>query len=131
LLFFRAVETGGITLKNFDREWAMPTYRLVRTGLIAFALVVAYPSIPGAGSDAFKGVTLFLGVLVSLGSSSAVSNIIAGYMLVYRRAFRVGDRVRIGETLGDVTEMRLQVTHVRTIKNETVTIPNSTILSAR
>ena len=89
--FFVAVERGRVTLQTFEPEWAIPTYRLARIGIVAFALVVAYPYIPGSGSAAFKGVSLFLGVLFSLGSSSAISNIVAGYMLTYRRAFRVGD----------------------------------------
>ena len=91
--------------------------------VIAFAVVVAYPYLPGSDSAAFKGVSLFLGVIFSLGSSSAIANVIAGYSLTYRRAFRLGDRVRIGDTIGDVMEMRMQVTHVRSVKNEEVVIP--------
>jgi small-conductance mechanosensitive channel len=128
-LYFDAVERGTVTLSGFDREWAQPTYRLVRVGIVAFALVVAYPYIPGSRSDAFKGITIFAGILFSLGSSSAIANIIAGYMMTYRRAFKVNDRVRIGDVTGDVTEMRVQVTHLKTIKNEEVIVPNSSILS--
>ncbi|HWS12528.1 MAG TPA: mechanosensitive ion channel family protein [Rhodocyclaceae bacterium] len=130
-LFFETVARGSVNLAGFEADWAMPTYKIARFGLVAFALVIAYPYIPGSGSDAFKGVSLFLGVVLSLGSSSAISNVIAGYMLTYRRAFRVGDRVQIGEVTGDVTEMRLQVTHLRTLKNEEVTIPNSAILNGQ
>jgi small-conductance mechanosensitive channel len=130
-LFFDSVARGAVTLSGFETEWAMPTYKIARFVLVAFALVVAYPYIPGSGSDAFKGVSLFLGVVVSLGSSSAIANIIAGYMITYRRAFRIGDRVKIGDVTGDVTEMRLQVTHLRTPKNEEVTIPNSAILNGQ
>ena len=102
----------------------------MRTGIVAFGLVVAYPYIPGSGSGAFKGVSIFLGVIFSLGSSSAISNIIAGYTMTYRRAFRVGDRVAIGEVTGDVSEIRLQVTHLHAVKNEEVVVPNSTILNS-
>jgi small-conductance mechanosensitive channel len=130
LVFFQTVERGVVKLHNFEPDWAMPTYRLVRIGIIAFALVVAYPYIPGNDSAAFKGISLFLGVLISIGSSSTISNIVAGYMLTYRRAFRIGDRVRIGQVTGDVSDVRLQVTHLRTNKNESVTIPNSIILSS-
>lgn len=130
-VFFQAVERGNVKLKTFEPDWGMPTYRLVRVGIIAFALVVAYPYIPGSESAAFKGVSLFLGVLISLGSSSAISNIVAGYLLTYRRAFHVGDRVRIDDVIGEVTAIRLQVTHVRTNKNESVTIPNSSILASK
>ena len=128
-LYFDAVEGGTVTLTGFEREWARPTYRLMRFGIVAFALVVAYPYIPGSGSDAFKGISIFIGILFSLGSSSAIANIIAGYMLSYRRAFKVNDRVRIGDVTGDVTEVRVQVTHLRTVKNEEVIVPNSSILN--
>jgi small-conductance mechanosensitive channel len=128
-LFFEALAQGDVPLTNFEREWAWPTYRLVRLMVVAFALVVAYPYIPGSGSDAFKGISLFLGVIFSLGSSSVISNVIAGYSMIYRRAFRVGDRVRIEDQVGDVTEARLLVTHLRTPKNEEVVIPNSLILN--
>jgi small-conductance mechanosensitive channel len=74
---------------------------------------------------------LFLGVLVSLSSSSALANIIAGTILTYTRAFRVGDVVRIGETFGEVTIKRLLVTHVRTPKNVVVSIPNALVLAAQ
>jgi small-conductance mechanosensitive channel len=128
-MFFDAVGRGAVVLSGFDQEWAGATYRIARFLIIAFGLVVAYPYIPGSQSDAFKGVSLFLGVLFSLGSSSAIANIIAGYMMTYRRAFKVGDRVKIGDVTGDVTDLRLQVTHLRTVKNEEVTIPNSQILN--
>src|SRR5262245_5018429 len=128
-LFFEAVGRGTVTLSGFDSEWAEPTYKIVRIAVVAFALIVAYPYIPGSESAAFKGVSLFIGILFSLGSSTAISNIVAGYMMTYRRAFRVGDRVKIGDTVGDVVQMRLQVTHVRTPKNEEVVIPNSEILA--
>jgi small-conductance mechanosensitive channel len=127
--FFKAIEQRQIKLANFDAEWADPTLKIVRLLIIAFAAVVAYPYIPGSQSAAFKGITIFLGVLFSLGSSSLIANLIAGYTMTYRRAFRVGDRIAIGPTIGDVTEVRLMVTHLRTVKNEEVIIPNSTILA--
>ena len=127
-LFFEAVARGTVKLSNFDADWAAPTYKIVRIVIVAFALIVAYPYIPGSESDAFKGVSLFIGIIFSLGSSSAISNIIAGYMMTYRRAFKVGDRVKIGEAMGDVIEMRLQVTHLKSFKNEEIVIPNSQIL---
>ena len=128
-LFFDAVERGTVAPHNFDKDWASPTYRLVRIGVVAFAAVVAYPYIPGSGSEAFKGISVFLGVMFSIGSSSFISNTIAGYALTYRRAFKVGDRVKINDVVGDVTEMRLQVTQLRSLKNEEVIIPNSLILN--
>jgi small-conductance mechanosensitive channel len=129
-LFFVGIERGTVTLASFEREWAMPTYRLIRLLIIAFAVVVAFPYIPGSGSDAFKGVSLFLGVMFSLGSTSMISNLVAGYSLIYRRAFLIGDRVRIGDDFGEVVHSRLLVTHLRTPKNELVVIPNSSILNS-
>jgi len=128
--FFDAVEQGRVHLPNFEQEWAAPTYKLVRPVVIAFAVVVGYPYIPGSGSEAFKGVSLFLGIIFSLGSSSFIANMIAGYSMTYRRAFKLGDVVQIGEVMGVVSGVRLQVTHVRTIKNEEVVVPNSQILNA-
>jgi small-conductance mechanosensitive channel len=128
-LFFDALERGTIALANFDRDWAQPTYKILRLAVIAFGLIVAYPYIPGSDSAAFKGVSVFIGILFSLGSSSAIANIVAGYMMTYRRAFKVGDRVRIGDAVGDVIVTRLQVTHLRSLKNEELVIPNSQILS--
>jgi len=128
-LFFEGVGRGFVTLSNFDAEWATPTYKIVRLAIVAFAIVVAYPYIPGSGSDAFKGVSLFVGILFSLGSSSAIANFIAGYSLTYRRAFKIGDRVMIGSHLGDVTEQKLQVTRLRSPKNEEIVIPNAQILN--
>jgi small-conductance mechanosensitive channel len=128
-LFFAAVGRGEVALSGFEREWADPTYKLLRVAIVALALVVAYPYIPGSGSEAFKGISIFIGIVFSLGSSSTIANVIAGYTMTYRRAFKLGDRVKIGDVMGDVTEMRLQVTHVRTIKNEEVIIPNSSILN--
>ena len=129
-LFFDSVGSSAVELKGFYPEWATPTYNLVRLAVVAFALVVAYPYLPGSGSEAFKGISLMMGLVFSLGSTSSISNIIAGYTMTYRRLFRVGDRVRIGEVVGAVSQIRLQVTHIRTPKNEEVVIPNSTILNS-
>jgi small-conductance mechanosensitive channel len=129
-LFFDSVATGRVKLQQFDAEWALPTYRLVRVLIIAFALVVAYPYIPGSETDAFKGISVFIGVVFSLGSSSLIGNLIAGYSMTYRRAFKLGDRVKIGEHVGEVVEMRLLATHLRTPKNEEVIIPNSTTVTS-
>lgn len=128
-MFFSAVEYGRMRFEGFDAEWAAPTYRIARIVIIALALVIAYPYIPGSSSEAFKGVSLFFGVLLSLGSSSVISNIIAGYTMTYRRAFKDGDRIQIGNTVGTVTARRVLVTHLRTAKNEEVVIPNSVVLN--
>jgi small-conductance mechanosensitive channel len=129
-LFFTALEKGTIRVAAFDVDWSKPTFNIVRILIIAFAVMIAYPYIPGSQSAAFKGVTIFLGVLFSLGSSSFLANIIAGYTMTYRRAFHVGDRIRLGDLMGDVTEIGLMVTHLRSLKNEELVIPNSLILSS-
>ena len=125
----RAVEEGELPVKGIHPEMAKPTFQIVRILVLLFALVVVFPYLPGGKSEAFKGVSIFLGLLLSLGSSSAVSNVLAGLVLTYMRPFRVGDRVKIVDTVGDVLERSLLVTRVRTIKNVEVVIPNGAILS--
>ena len=126
---FRAIELGRIRLEGFEADWATPTYKIVRFLVIAFAVVVAYPYIPGSDSLAFKGVSVFVGVLLSLGSSSYIANLLAGLSMTYRGAFREGDRIKVGDTVGIVEELKVMVTRVRTPKNEIVIIPNSKILN--
>jgi len=130
-LFASSIESGAVTLTGFDPEWTWPTYKLVRVAVIAFAVIVAYPYIPGSQSLAFKGVSLFVGVLFSLGSSSVISNVLAGYTMTYRRAFKIGDRIEVDSSIGEVVETRLLVTHLRTAKNEEVILPNSLILNGK
>jgi len=127
-LYFDAIGRGTLHFQHFDAEWAVPTYKIVRILVVAFALVVAYPYIPGSDSAAFKGVSVMLGVLFSLGSSSIIANVIAGYSMTYRRAFRRGDRIQVGDVTGDVVDSRVLVTTLRTPKNELVVVPNSEIL---
>ena len=122
------VKHGHIVLANFPAEWADPTRKIVRFLLVALGVVVAFPYLPASSSPAFTGVSVFLGVLVSLASSSALSNIIAGLVLTYTRAYRIGDRVQIGGTYGDIVDTSLLVTRIRTIKNEEITIPNGIVL---
>ena len=122
------LERESVTLDGFHADWAKPTFNLLRVVIIAFAVIICWPYIPGSQSDGFKGVSIFFGVLFSLGSTAAISNIVAGIVITYMRPFKVGDRVEIGTTIGDVTERSLLVTRVKTIKNIDVTIPNSSIL---
>lgn len=129
-LFFNALAERHIRFESFDPDWAWPTYRIVRLLVIVFALVVAYPYIPGSDTAAFKGISIFLGVIFSLGSSTVIANLIAGYTMTYRRAFHVGDRIKVQDTIGDVLEMRLMVTHIRSLKNEEIVIPNSIIMNS-
>lgn len=128
--FFRAISRGAISFPGFYKEWAMPTYSITRFLIFIFASVTIFPLLPGAQSPAFQGISIFLAALFSLGSTAAVSNVIAGVLLTYTRAFQIGDRVQIGDTIGDVTERTLLASHIRTIKNESVTIPNSEVLAS-
>ncbi len=129
-LLFHQIEQGRIVFPNFPAEWAAPTNKIVRVLLVAFGLVVAFPYLPASDSPAFAGVSVFIGVLVSLASSSALSNMIAGIVLTYTGAFRLGDRVKVGDSFGDIIEASLLATRVRTIKNEDITIPNSVVLNS-
>jgi len=125
-----AVEHGDISFPGFYSEWARPTSKLITIVLAILALVVMFPYLPGGDSPAFRGISIFIGVLVSLGSSSAMGNLIAGIILTYMHPYRVGDRVRISETVGDVQEKSLLVTRLRTVKNVEIILPNSMILGA-
>jgi small-conductance mechanosensitive channel len=129
-LFFNQIAQGRIVSASFPAEWADPTNKIVRVLLVAFGLVVAFPYLPASKSPAFAGVSVFMGILLSLSSSSALANMIAGVVMTYTGAFRLGDRVKLGDTFGDVIETSLLATHVRTIKNEDITIPNSIVLSS-
>ena len=128
--FFREISRSNIQIRGFHADWAIPTFNILRFVLYAFMLVVIFPYLPGSDSAAFQGVSVFLGILISLGSSSAITNIVAGLVITYMRPFRIGDRVKIGEVTGDVVEKTMLVTRIRTIKNEDVTVPNSMVLSS-
>ncbi|WP_037350487.1 mechanosensitive ion channel family protein [Anaeroarcus burkinensis] len=127
---FRQLQNGNLKLDGFYAEWAEPTYRIVRLLWVLLILVVIFPYIPGSNSEVFKGVSVFVGVLVSLGSSSLMSQIMAGAALIYTRAFRVGDRIKVGDVVGDVLEKGLLAIKLQTVKNEEITIPNATMLSS-
>jgi small-conductance mechanosensitive channel len=129
-VLFREVGRETVSLPGFYAEWAMPTYKIVRVLIVVFTLIVAFPYLPGSKSPAFQGVSIFFGLLLSLGSSSAISNVVAGTVLTYTRAFQLGDRVKIGETTGDIVEKTLLVTRVRTIKNVDIAIPNAMVLTS-
>jgi small-conductance mechanosensitive channel len=127
---FAEIEKGALVVPQFYPDWADPTYKIARFFIVVLALVVAFPYLPGSGSKAFQGVSLFIGVVFSLGSTSAIANIIAGAILTYMRGFQLGDRVKIADTVGDVTEKTLLVTRIRTSKNVITTIPNAAVLSS-
>lgn len=129
-LFFIEVDKGTLELPGFYKEWAMPTFKIVRFLILVLAAILIFPYLPGSDSPFFRGISVFLGILFSLGSSSAIANMVAGIVLTYMRPFKIGDRVKIAETTGDVVEKNLLVTRVRTIKNVDITIPNAMVLSS-
>jgi small-conductance mechanosensitive channel len=129
-LFFDEIGRGRLALPGFYSEWADPTYKIVRFLILAFAAIVIFPYLPGSSSPVFQGVSVFLGILFSLGSTSAIANVVAGVVITYMRPFKIGDRVKIADTVGDITEKTLLVTRVRTIKNVDITIPNSMVLGS-
>ena len=126
---FSEIKSEKLKIQGFYPDWAMPTYNIIRFLLYAFMFVLIFPYLPGSDSDIFKGVSVFIGILFSLGSSTAIANMVAGLVITYMRPFRIGDRIRISDITGDVVEKTLLVTRVRTTKNEIITIPNSSVLS--
>lgn len=128
--FFKLeIERGNLTLSGFYPDWANPTYQILKVILYAFMFVLIFPYLPGSDSPIFQGVSVFLGVLFTFGSSGSLSNIIAGLVLTYMRLFKIGDRVKIGDVVGDVVEKSMLVTRIRTVKNEMISIPNSTVMT--
>ncbi len=123
------VEQEKLKIKGFHKDWAKPTSNIFKVIIYVFAFVFMFPYIPGSESEAFKGVSIFLGILFSLGSTSAIANLVAGIVITYMRPFMIGDRVKIGSTIGTVVEKSMLVTKVRTLKNEVVTIPNAQIIN--
>jgi len=134
LVFLRYLKNeiayGKLTIPGFYPDWANPTYQIARVLILAFMLIVIFPYMPGSDSQIFKGVSVFLGVLFTFGSAGALSNVVAGLVLTYMRAFILGDRVKIGDVTGDIVGKTLLVTRIRTIQNEIVSIPNSTVLNS-
>ena len=127
--FFTALERENLVIHGFYPDWAKPTYNLLSLLIIALAIVIAFPYLPGFNSPAFQGVSVFLGVLFSLGSTSAIANVVGGIILIYTRSFQLGDKISIGDVIGDVIEKGLLVTRIRTPANKIITIPNSSLLN--
>ena len=124
------VALGNLVLTGFYKDWAEPTFQIIRILLFAFIVVVIWPYLPGSDSEIFKGVSVFLGFLFTFGSAGSLSNVIAGLILTYMRLFTIGDRVKIGDVTGDVIEKSALVTRVRTAQNEIISIPNSTVMNS-
>lgn len=124
------VEAGRLKIGGFYADWAMPTYHIIRFLLYAFMIAIIYPYLPNAQSGVFQGISVFVGLIVSLGSSTVIGNIIAGLVITYMRPFKLGDRIKLNDTTGDIIEKTPLVTRIRTSKNEVVTVPNSFVMSS-
>ena len=129
--FAGEINKGRLAIKGFYSDWAYPTFNIVKTLLYAFMFIVIFPYLPGSNSPVFQGVSVFIGIVFSLGSSSVIGNVVSGLVLTYMRPFKVGDRIKIGDIVGNVIEKTPFVTRIRTPKNEEVTIPNSNVMSAQ
>lgn len=130
LYLAREIEAGRLKFNGFYPDWAMPTFHIVRFLLYAFMIAMIYPYLPGSDSGVFQGISVFVGLIVSLGSSTVIGNIIAGLVITYMRPFKMGDRIKLNDTTGDIIEKTPLVTRIRTPKNEVVTVPNSFIMSS-
>ena len=124
------IESGNLKFNNFFPEWAMPTFNIVRILLYTFMIAMIYNYLPGADSGVFQGISVFVGLIISLGSSTLIANLMAGLVITYMRPFRVGDRIKLNDTTGDIIEKTPLVTRVKTPKNEIVTVPNSFVMSS-
>ena len=131
LKFFAGkIEKEKLVIPGFYADWAQPTYKILQVLLLAFTLAILYPYLPGSDSRAFQGVSVFVGVLFSLGSTSAIGNLVAGLVITYMRPFKIGDSVKIKDITGFVVEKNLMVVRLKTHKNEYVTFPNIVILGS-
>lgn len=126
----REVEAGRLKFGGFYPDWAMPTYHIIRFLLYAFMIAMIYPYLPGAKNGVFQGISVFVGLIISLGYSTVIGNVIAGLVITYMRPFKLGDRIQLNDTTGNVIEKTPLVTRIKTPKNEVVTIPNSFIMSS-
>jgi len=127
-MFFTNIREGRIKPTWIDPHNARPTGRIVTFIIWAFALVMMYPYLPGSGSAAFRGVGVFVGLLVSLGGTGVVSQVMGGFVLMYTRALRVGEYIRIGEQEGSVESIGFLYTRLRTRRNEIINIPNAVLM---
>ena len=127
--WFTAVEQGQTQARWIHADTAQPTRRLATVLLWVFAIVVSYPYMPGSQTEAFKGVSVLLGLMVTLGSSGLINQVTSGFMITYSRSLRAGDFVRIGDVEGTVMHLGVLSTKVRTLKSEEVTIPNALVVS--
>lgn len=128
--FVDEIQKEQIKIDGFYSDWAVPTFNIVKVLVYAFMIVIIFPYLPGSNSPIFQGVSVFVGILFSLGSSNAIANMVAGLVITYMRPFKIGDFIKIGDVTGTVIEKSPLVTRVRTPKQEDITIPNATVLSS-
>lgn len=128
--FFDRVEAGQIQVKWLSEDTVQPTRRIFAFVAWLFALAMAYPYLPGASTDAFKGVSVLVGLMISLGGASVIGQAFSGMILMYSRVFRAGDYVRIGDSEGTVTQLSMFTTHLRTGMGEEITLSNSAVMAA-
>jgi small-conductance mechanosensitive channel len=124
------IEREKLVIHGFYPDWANPTFNILRVLLYAFTVAIIYPYLPGSDSKIFQGVSVLVGVIFSLGSSTAIGNLVAGLVITYMRPFKIGDRIKINDVTGFVVEKTLMVIRLKTHKNEYVTFPNMMILSS-
>jgi small-conductance mechanosensitive channel len=124
------IEKGKLVVPGFYADWANPTFNILRVLLYAFTVAIIYPYLPGSDSRIFQGVSVLVGLIFSMGSSSAIGNLVAGLVVTYMRPFKIGDRIKINDVTGFVVEKSLMVIRLKTHKNEYVTFPNMMILNS-
>jgi small-conductance mechanosensitive channel len=126
--FFAGVSAGLINVGWVDETTARPTGKLINAVIWLFAIVAAYPYIPGSDSEAFKGIGVFVGLMLSIGASGIVNQAVSGLMLMYTKALRPGEFVQVGETEGTVKSVGFVTTRIETLRREEVSIPNSVVV---
>jgi len=126
----KEIAGGRLKIPGFYPDWASPTLNLIRFFLYAFMIAMIYPYLPGANTGIFQGISVFVGIIVSLGSTAIIGNIVAGLVIIYMRPFRIGDMIKLHDTVGKVIEKTAFVTRICTLKNEIITVPNSFVLSS-
>ena len=125
------IESGHLRISGFYPDWAQPTYYILRALFYSLMFVMIWPLLPSSDSQIFQGVSVFIGVIVSLGSTSIIGNVMAGLVMTYMRPFRIGDYIQVGDTVGEVIEKTVLVTRIRTRKNEVITIQNASLMATQ
>ena len=124
------IENENLKFNGFFPEWAMPIFNIVRILLYTFMIAMIYNYLPGSDSGVFQGISVFVGIIISLGSSTLIANLMAGLVITFMRPFHIGDRIKLNDITGDIIEKTPLVTRVKTPKNEIVTVPNSFVMSS-